>query len=262
MAQQQCQLWMGSLQPYMDESFIIAAFQRMGENPVTVKLMKNKYSGDAAGYCFVSFDTDDIAINAMHKLNGKPIPGTNPVIRFKLNSAMTSHNKQFMAEREFSLWVGDLSVDVDDYKLYRAFSNKYQSIKAAKVIMDNSGFSRGYGFVKFGLEEEQKNALYEMNGYVGLGTKPLKICSAVPKPRDGMSGGHQQQQSATSIVQQAYDNYSQYYNQYNQQPQYYGQQSYVPQQPQQAYGYDAQQQGHVYGYSPQQMDPSAYHKQN
>lgn len=51
------------------------------------------------------------------------------------------------------------------------------------MILDNSGFSKGYGFVRFGNDEEQKNALRTMNGFVGLGMKPLKICIAVPKPK-------------------------------------------------------------------------------
>lgn len=110
------------------------------------------------------------------------ILGTNPIVRFRLNSASNS-NKLIGNEREFSVWVGDLSSEVDDYNLYRVFSNKYSSIKTAKVILDSSGFSKGYGFVRFGLEEEQKSALYEMNGYIGLGSKALKICNAVPKPK-------------------------------------------------------------------------------
>lgn len=52
-----------------------------------------------------------------------------------------------------------------------------------KLFADSSGFSKGYGFVRFGTEEEQKSALYEMNGFIGLGSKPLKICNAVPKPK-------------------------------------------------------------------------------
>lgn len=224
----------------MTENFILAAFRKMGEDPLTVKLMKNKFSGEPAGYCFVSFLTDENAVNAMHKLNGKPIPGTNPIVRFKLNSATTSQNKVLLADREFSVWVGDLSSDVDDYNLYRVFSAKYQSIKTAKVIMDDSGFSRGYGFVKFGLEEEQKSALYEMNGFIGLGSKALKICSAVPKPKEG-SAPAPVVPSATTIVQQVYDQaaYSQIvYDQYSQ---YW------------------QQQG--YSYDSQAMDPSTYYSQ-
>ncbi|KAH8262909.1 hypothetical protein KR044_001826 [Drosophila immigrans] len=177
-----CQLWMGSLDTYMTENFIIAAFRKMGEDPTTVRLMRNKYTGEPAGYCFVNFISDDHALDAMHKLNGKPIPGTNPIVRFRLNSASNSY-KLPGNEREFSVWVGDLSSDVDDYSLYKVFSSKYTSIKTAKVILDSLGFSKGYGFVRFGIEDEQKSALYDMNGYVGLGTKPIKICNAVPKPK-------------------------------------------------------------------------------
>ncbi|KAH8351839.1 hypothetical protein KR084_000138 [Drosophila pseudotakahashii] len=186
MASVHCQLWMGSLESYMTENFIIAAFRKMGEDPTTVRLMRNKYTGEPAGYCFVNFISDDHALDAMHKLNGKPIPGTNPIVRFRLNSASNSY-KMPGNEREFSVWVGDLSSDVDDYQLYKVFSSKFTSIKTAKVILDSLGFSKGYGFVRFGIEDEQKSALYDMNGYIGLGSKPIKICNAVPKPKSELS---------------------------------------------------------------------------
>lgn len=37
-----------------------------------------------------------------------------------------------MAERDFSLWIGDVSADVDDYQLYKTFASRYMSVKAAK----------------------------------------------------------------------------------------------------------------------------------
>lgn len=224
------------LEPYMTENFVISAFHKMGEQPQTVRLMRNKYTGEPAGYCFVNFLSDDQAVNAMHKLNGKPIPGTNPVVRFRLNSASNS-NKLLGNEREFSVWVGDLSPEVDDYNLYRVFSNKYSSIKTAKVILDSSGFSKGYGFVRFGAEEEQKSALYEMNGFIGLGSKPLKICNAVPKPKSTSAtttsdvAASMQNLSATNTVA----DFSQYYDpsSYWQNPALYGQSA-----PQTWAGYD------------------------
>ena len=39
----------------MTENFILAAFRKMGEDPQTVKLMRNKYTGDP-----VSFDLERI----------------------------------------------------------------------------------------------------------------------------------------------------------------------------------------------------------
>ncbi|KAL3285958.1 hypothetical protein HHI36_000473 [Cryptolaemus montrouzieri] len=183
-----CQLWMGSLEPYMTETFILSSFRKMGESPLNVKVMRNKFTGEPAGYCFVHFANDEEAIDAMHKLNGKPIPGTSPVVRFRLNNA--SNTGRTLLDREFSVWVGDLSPDVDDYNLYRVFSSKYNTIKTAKVILDNSGFSKGYGFVRFGSEDEMKNSLMYMNGFSGLGTKPLKICNAVPKPKGALTNSN------------------------------------------------------------------------
>lgn len=39
----------------MTESFIMAAFHRMGQRPLAVKVMRNKFTGEPAGYAFVHF---------------------------------------------------------------------------------------------------------------------------------------------------------------------------------------------------------------
>jgi RNA recognition motif-containing protein len=67
------------LEPYMTETFVKNAFEKLGEAPMGVKIMRNKFTGEPAGYCFVHFKTDEIALDAMHKLNGKVIPASNPV---------------------------------------------------------------------------------------------------------------------------------------------------------------------------------------
>lgn len=94
--------------------------------------------------------------------------------------------------------------------------------------MDNSGFSKGYGFVRFGSEDEQKDSLTSMNGYLGLGTKALKICNAVPKPKGSMSGPVGNNISTTYTPPST--DYSQYYD-----PSYW--QNYW----QASYGYEHQQ---------------------
>lgn len=50
-------------------------------------------------------------------------------IRFKLNHSSTRGNA---TDKEFSLWVGDLTPDVDDFALYKTFGSRYNSIKTAK----------------------------------------------------------------------------------------------------------------------------------
>ncbi len=35
-------------------------------------------------------------------------------------------------EKDYSIWVGDLTPDVDDLSFYKFFSARFQSVKAAK----------------------------------------------------------------------------------------------------------------------------------
>jgi len=48
-------------------------------------------------------------------------------------------------------------------------------------VLDNTGKSRGYGFVRFTNEADQQRALIEMQGYSGINGKPLRISLATPK---------------------------------------------------------------------------------
>lgn len=81
------------------------------------------------------------------------------------------------------------------------------------MILDSSGFSKGYGFVRFGSEDEQKDSLTTMNGYIGLGTKALKICNAVPKPKGAItSPSTSSSTSTTATYTTATTDYSQYYD--------------------------------------------------
>lgn len=49
------------------------------------------------------------------------------------------------------------------------------------VVLDSSGKSRGFGFVRFAEESDQVKALIEMQNYKGLGSKPIRVAVANPK---------------------------------------------------------------------------------
>ncbi len=151
--------------------------------------MNNKFTGEPAGYGFINFESDQKAIYVMHRLGGKVIPNSNPPVRFKLN-----HNSTRLqpGETDTSIWVGDLTPEVDDFTLYQWFTNRYQTVRCAKVVLDETGYSKGYGFVRFGSEIEQQHALANMTGEMGLGSKPIKVSMANQKNRsvgNGRGGG-------------------------------------------------------------------------
>lgn len=176
---------MGGLDPYMSDKFLNNAFLSLGEEDVqSISIVKNKFTGEAAGYGLIHFDTDASALMAMHKLNGKIVPNSQPPIRFQLNhsSAQASGNNKF-CDREFSIWVTDLPVDCDDDTLLRTFATRFDSIKSAKVMRDSSHAKKPYGFVRFVDQMEQRDALIHMNGFRGMGEKPIKVSMAIPKTK-------------------------------------------------------------------------------
>uniref|UniRef100_A0A8D3BGZ4 tRNA selenocysteine 1-associated protein 1 n=1 Tax=Scophthalmus maximus TaxID=52904 RepID=A0A8D3BGZ4_SCOMX len=218
-------LWMGNLDSYMDEKFIIRSFSTMGEQVVNVRILRNKMTGGALGYCFVEMTDEATAERCLRKINGKALPGANPPTRFKLNRA--NFGKQESGQM-YSLFVGDLTPEVDDGMLYEFFYNRYPTCRGGKVVLDSMGNSKGCGFVQFPDERLQKRALDECQGAVGLGSKPLRLSLA----------------ANNSSYRHSYDQYNQY-----QQQAYPG---YYP-----SWGYD-QSGGGGYGYNYQQYDYTQY----
>ncbi|KAK4504051.1 hypothetical protein PRZ48_004966 [Zasmidium cellare] len=185
--EQKTTLWMGELEPWIDENFVRSVWFGMGYQ-VNVKMIRDKFSGSNAGYCFVDFENPEQASRAL-QLNGQVIPNSNR--QFKLNWASGGG----LADRsrddrgpEYSIFVGDLGPEVNEYVLMSLFQGKYTSCKSAKIMSDPiSGMSRGYGFVRFADEGDQQKALHEMQG-VYCGNRPMRISTATPKNKSGGGG--------------------------------------------------------------------------
>ncbi|XP_062342943.1 tRNA selenocysteine 1-associated protein 1-like [Osmerus eperlanus] len=211
-------LWMGNLEPYMDEKFINRAFGTMGEQVVSVRIIRNKMTGGALGYCFVELADEATAERCLRKINGKALPGATPPRRFKLNRA--TFGKQGESGPVYSLFVGDLTPEVDDGMLYEYFYNRYPSCRGGKVVLDSMGNSKGCGFVQFPDQRLQKRALEECQSAVGLGGKPLRLSLAANKTRHnqsenrtwGSNGGNYRQNQHQYPNQQQHQPYSGYYS--------------------------------------------------
>lgn len=160
-------LWMGDIEPWMDELFIRNSFIECGFNPNKITLIKDKRFERNKNFCFVDFNSFQEATNALFYLNSKIIPKTN--IFFKLNIA--KNNEKFKFSK--NLYVGNLTPRINDIDLYNIFKTKYPSVYYASIITDN-GVSRGYGFVHFSKEDEYKRCIKEMNGMV-LDNKIIKV---------------------------------------------------------------------------------------
>ncbi|KAI0502905.1 RNA-binding domain-containing protein [Xylaria bambusicola] len=183
-------LWMGELAPWMDENFIRTVYNSAMNENVQVKIIRDRHSGNA-GYCFVEFSTPEGAQKAL-QLNGSPIPNTDRLFRLNWASGGGLVDRRDDRSPEYSIFVGDLGHEVNEFVLVALFQNRFPSCKSAKIMTDQqTGQSRGYGFVRFSNEEDQQRALTEMQG-VYCGNRPMRVSPATPKNR-GHQGNHYNQ---------------------------------------------------------------------
>jgi len=86
-----------------------------------------------------------------------------------------------------NIYVGNLSYEVTEEDLSKAFA-EYGEVVSAKVIKDGySGRSKGFGFVEMSNNTEAEAAINGLNGTEIKG-RAVKVNQANPR-REGRSGG-------------------------------------------------------------------------
>ncbi|CAL9111960.1 unnamed protein product, partial [Musa acuminata var. zebrina] len=171
-------LWIGDLPYWMEESYLYGCFVHTGE-VVSVKVIRNKQTGQSEGYGFIEFVSRAAADRILQTYNGQMMPNTEQA--FRLNWASCGAGERRGDGADYTIFVGDLGADVTDYLLQETFMTRYASVKGAKVVTDRlTGRSKGYGFVKFGDLSEQTRAMTEMNG-IYCSTRPMRIGPAANK---------------------------------------------------------------------------------
>ncbi|KAL7616963.1 polyadenylate-binding protein RBP45 [Lactuca sativa] len=176
-------LWIGDLQYWMEEQYLVSCFAQSGE-VLSAKVIRNKQSGQSEGYGFIEFVNRGAAERHLQTYNGTLMPNVEQ--NFRLNwASLGVGEKRADGSPDFTIFVGDLAADVTDYTLQETFRAHYQSVRSAKVVTDRmTGRTKGYGFVKFGDETEQIRAMTEMNGSL-CSTRPMRIGPAANKNTTG-----------------------------------------------------------------------------
>lgn len=178
-------IWAGDLDAYMDENFLRQAVAASGwSNDITrIKVVRDHYTGMHAGYGFLDAASPEAAQRVITTGSGMPIPGTNRCWRLNMgrNTATT-----ISFGTESNIYVGNLEPSVTDYQLMTAFRPRYASVRHAKVVCNEYGQSKGFGFVRFSEPVEAERAVVEMNGFV-FNAKPIRLSPATGRARGSMS---------------------------------------------------------------------------
>jgi RNA recognition motif-containing protein len=90
-------LYVGNLALNVSENDLQQAFEAFGEVE-SVKIIKDRYSGESRGFGFVEMPSGAEAQSAMNSLNGKELKG----LAIKVNQARPNKNKPKRGFRRFN----------------------------------------------------------------------------------------------------------------------------------------------------------------
>lgn len=150
-----------------------------------VKIIPDRnYQHGGLNYGFVEYIDMRAAETALQTLNGRKIFDTE----IRVNWAYQGQQNKEDTTGHYHVFVGDLSPEVNDDVLAKAFS-AFGTMSDARVMWDmNSGKSRGYGFLAFRDKTDAEQAIATMNGE-WLGSRAIRVNWANQKTQGAPAPG-------------------------------------------------------------------------
>ncbi|WVO15746.1 hypothetical protein L204_103408 [Cryptococcus depauperatus] len=173
-------LYVGNLSPRVTDYILTQIFGVAGP-VVTAKIIHDRnYQHSGYNYGFVEYADMRSAEQALTTLNGRKIFETE----IRVNWAYQGNQNKEDTQHHYHVFVGDLSPEVNDDVLSKAFG-AFGSLSEARVMWDmNSGKSRGYGFLSFRDKADAEQAIGTMNGE-WLGSRAIRVNWANQKTQTG-----------------------------------------------------------------------------
>ncbi|CAL5419803.1 unnamed protein product [Camellia sinensis] len=180
-------LYVKNLDLDVTEELLKEKFSEFGKI-LSLIISKDEY-GTSRGFGFVNFDSADGAKRAIEAMNGSQL-GSKVIY---VARAQKKEEREQILRRQFeekrkeqimkyqgsNVYVKNFDDDVTDDELREHFS-QCGTITSAKLMRDEKGTSRGFGFVCFSTPEEANKAVNNFHGFM-FRKKPLYVAIAQRK---------------------------------------------------------------------------------
>lgn len=145
-----------------------------------------KAEDKSKGFGFVCFDSVESARSAVEALNGHEIESKKIFVgraqkkgerELELKAKFDAHKIERMNKYQgTNLYLKNIDDTIDEDRLRNEFSS-YGTITSAKIMRDEKGKSKGFGFVCFSSSDEATKAVTDMNNKI-IGNKPIYVALA------------------------------------------------------------------------------------
>ncbi|KAH6797642.1 binding protein 7 [Perilla frutescens var. hirtella] len=180
-------LYVKNLDTGISEEVLKEKFSQYGE--IASLVISKDENGASRGFGFVNFDKAEDAKSAVEALHGSQL-GLKVLY---VARAQKKTEREEMLRRQFeekrkeqilkyqasNVYVKNIDDDITDDELRLHFS-QCGTITSAKIMRDDKGVGKGFGFVCFSTPEEANKAVYTFHGFI-LRRKPLYVAIAQRK---------------------------------------------------------------------------------
>jgi polyadenylate-binding protein len=150
-----------NLDAAIDNKALHDTFAAFG-NILSCKVAQDE-NGNSKGYGFVHYETDEAAAQAIKHVNGMLLNEKKVYVGPHVPKKDRQSKFEEMKANFTNVYVKNISPDATDDE-FRVLFEKYGDITSSSVARDETGKSRGFGFVNFTTHEAASQAVDELNG--------------------------------------------------------------------------------------------------
>ena len=182
-------LYVGELDPSVTEAMLFELFSQIG-SVASIRVCRDAVTRRSLGYAYVNYNTTMDGEKALEELNYTLIKGRPCRIMW------SQRDPALRKTGQGNVFIKNLDVAIDNKALHDTFA-AFGNILSCKVAQDESGASKGYGFVHYETDEAAAQAIKHVNGML-LNEKKVFVGHHIPK-KDRQSKFEEMKANFTNI---------------------------------------------------------------
>ncbi|TVY49153.1 Polyadenylate-binding protein, cytoplasmic and nuclear [Lachnellula occidentalis] len=182
-------LYVGELDPSVTEAMLFELFSQIG-SVASIRVCRDAVTRRSLGYAYVNYNTTADGEKALEELNYTLIKGRPCRIMW------SQRDPALRKTGQGNVFIKNLDTAIDNKALHDTFA-AFGNILSCKVAQDESGASKGYGFVHYETDEAASQAIKHVNGML-LNEKKVFVGHHIPK-KDRQSKFEEMKANFTNI---------------------------------------------------------------